>query len=125
MAENLKTMHYRDGSKITDVYDDLQGSGHQYGWSAVTDNRQICPAGWHVPTLKEWTCLFASPEIAGSLPEKQETGFTVGNRICQWWSSTEQDSLIAQSFYFNNETAGIRFISTEKNNRLSIRCIRD
>ncbi len=125
MAENLKTTHYRDGSKITDVYVDLQGGGHQYSWSAVTDNRQICPAGWHVPTLKEWTCLFASPVIASSLTGKQESGFTVGNRICQWWSSTEQDSLIAQSLYLNNETAGIMFNSTAKNYRLSIRCIRN
>ncbi len=74
MAEDIKTTHYRDGSKISDGYDDLQGGESQFSWSAVAGKRQICPAGWHIPSLKELASLFASPEIVGSLPGKTGIG---------------------------------------------------
>jgi uncharacterized protein (TIGR02145 family) len=28
-----------------------------YTWYAVTDSRNICPVGWHVPTDSEWNTL--------------------------------------------------------------------
>jgi uncharacterized protein (TIGR02145 family) len=31
--------------------------GRLYTWYAVTDNRNVCPAGWHIPTDAEWTTL--------------------------------------------------------------------
>ena len=31
--------------------------GRLYTWYAVTDNRGICPTGWHVPTDAEWKTL--------------------------------------------------------------------
>jgi uncharacterized protein (TIGR02145 family) len=31
--------------------------GRLYTWYAATDNRKICPIGWHVPTDAEWTTL--------------------------------------------------------------------
>ncbi len=32
-------------------------SGRFYTWYVVTDNRGICPTGWHVPSIAEWEAL--------------------------------------------------------------------
>jgi uncharacterized protein (TIGR02145 family) len=34
--------------------------GYLYNWYAATDNRKICPTGWHIPTEPEWNSLFNS-----------------------------------------------------------------
>ena len=77
MVENLKVSHYRNGDAIPDItnasewgnqangaYCDYSNSpgnstiyGRLYNWYAVTDPRNICPSGWHVPTDDEWTIL--------------------------------------------------------------------
>jgi len=77
MKENLKVIHYNDGSEIlylikdndwistslgaysipdnnesnTDTY------GYLYNWYAVNDKRGICPEGWHVLSNNEYTLL--------------------------------------------------------------------
>jgi len=77
MAENLKVTHYRNGDPVPNVADTSTWStlvtgaycwydndssnrtvyGNMYNWFAVSDPRQIAPAGWHVPTDAEWTML--------------------------------------------------------------------
>ena len=76
MTENLKTTKYRNGDPIetTDLdvsgeiapkyqwsYGDTAGNaaiyGRLYTWYAVTDNRKVCPEGWHVPSDSEWETL--------------------------------------------------------------------
>jgi len=80
MKEDLKVTRYRNGDTIetTDsvnlnIIDELDpkyqweypdngipnGSdyGRLYTWYTITDSRNICPAGWHVPTFDEWTIL--------------------------------------------------------------------
>jgi uncharacterized protein (TIGR02145 family) len=79
MAENLKTTKYRNGNLIgttTPATLDISGEstpkyqwaysgnesnvvtyGRLYTWYAVTDSRNVCPTGWHVPTDTEWTTL--------------------------------------------------------------------
>jgi uncharacterized protein (TIGR02145 family) len=74
IMENLKTTHYRNGDPIpTSEYDwgETTGEycnyfndsniantyGRLYNWYAVKDNRNLAPAGWHVPTDAEWTTL--------------------------------------------------------------------
>jgi uncharacterized protein (TIGR02145 family) len=79
MAENLKTTSYRNGDLIgttTPATLDISGEptpkyqwacggnesnvttyGRLYTWYAVTDSRNVCPTGWHVPTDAEWTTL--------------------------------------------------------------------
>lgn len=41
-------------------YDSLNGKkfGKMYNWYAVNDPRGFAPAGWHVPSFKEWDILF-------------------------------------------------------------------
>lgn len=77
MAENLRAMHYSDGSEIPYVYELFHWSGQTagawcyyendtlnrsiygalYNWYAVADTRNICPDGWHVPSDLEWAIL--------------------------------------------------------------------
>lgn len=79
--ENLKTFHYNDGSPISGDLDNaewqsaiygaysifdynqayginsyeemLANYGALYNWYAVSDTRNVCPTGWHVPTDNE------------------------------------------------------------------------
>jgi uncharacterized protein (TIGR02145 family) len=74
MIENLKTTKYSDGTAIQNVIDDSMWKGLKsgaycyynndgvkynklYNWYAVTNSKNICPAGWHVPTNDEWIIL--------------------------------------------------------------------
>ncbi len=77
MAENLKVTHFRNGDTIPNVtnnttwYDLTTGAycsynndtgfvgtyGLLYNWYAIDDNRNIAPAGWHVPSDAEWQTL--------------------------------------------------------------------
>lgn len=76
MAENLKTTKYSNGDLIGTTTLDISGEtspkyqwaydgnesnvavyGRLYTWYAVTDSRNICPTGWHVSTLEEWTAM--------------------------------------------------------------------
>jgi uncharacterized protein (TIGR02145 family) len=75
--ENLKTTKFADGSVIPNVtsddawinlsspawcnYENNASNGNTYGklynWYTVADPRNVCPAGWHVPSDAEWTVL--------------------------------------------------------------------
>jgi uncharacterized protein (TIGR02145 family) len=76
MAENLKTTKYNEGSPIPNVKDMQWNSltsgaycwydndetnkiiyGALYNYNTVTDDRQVCPSGWHVPTPSEWASI--------------------------------------------------------------------
>jgi uncharacterized protein (TIGR02145 family) len=79
LAGNLKTTKYNNGDPIettsplwADIgtetqpeyqwaYDGLENKvdsfGRLYTWYAATDNRNICPVGWHVPADSEWSTL--------------------------------------------------------------------
>ena len=77
MQENLKTTKFSDGSLIPNVTDSITWSqvstpawcnyfnnaandvkyGKLYNWYTAADPRNVCPAGWHVPTDVEWTTL--------------------------------------------------------------------
>lgn len=105
MAENLKTTKYSNGDIIgttTPATKDITGEsapkyqwaydgnvsnvatyGRLYSWYAVTDIKNVCPTGWHIPTDAEWTILLTylgGESVAGS--KLKETGishFTTSN----------------------------------------------
>jgi uncharacterized protein (TIGR02145 family) len=79
MAENLKSSRYSNGDLIPVVTDGNQWAsgvsgktcwykndsatyncpyGKLYNYYTVTDTRNVCPTGWHVPSYPEWTTLF-------------------------------------------------------------------
>jgi len=97
MAENLKVIKYNNGDSIPSVTENVGWSnqtdgayciyentssntavyGVLYNWYAIDDSRNICPAGWHVPTDGEWTALstiLGGDSIAGG--KMKETGTT-------------------------------------------------
>jgi uncharacterized protein (TIGR02145 family) len=79
MAENLRVTHYRNGDPILTTTPDtlnytaetepkyqfiynndpknLPIYGRLYTWYAVTDSRNVCPKGWHIPTIEEYKIL--------------------------------------------------------------------
>ncbi len=80
MTENLRVSRYNNGDEIMHITDGaewaylgvtLEGAwawhnnnagydsdfGKLYNWFAVNDDRNLCPSGWHVPTIVEWDQL--------------------------------------------------------------------
>jgi uncharacterized protein (TIGR02145 family) len=79
MAENLKTLRYRNGDLIgttfpstIDISEEVEPKyqwafggdegnvpvhGRLYTWHAATDSRNLCPTGWHLPSHEEWILL--------------------------------------------------------------------
>lgn len=74
MSENLKSTHYRNGDPLQIITSDLVQTtgaysnnvhlgmgwefyGNYYNWYAVSDSRNICPPGWHIPTKADWETL--------------------------------------------------------------------
>lgn len=79
MKENLKVKHYNNGDSILTTIPDtldianeikpkyqwfynsdennLKNYGRLYTWYTVTDSRNLCPVGWHMPSIAEWDTL--------------------------------------------------------------------
>jgi uncharacterized protein (TIGR02145 family) len=96
MAENLKVTHYRNGEPISNITDATQWGnlstgaycwynndeaafkniyGALYDYYSVVDSRNLCPAGWHIPSDAEWSTLtnyLGGESVAGG--KLKETG---------------------------------------------------
>ncbi|MBU1066047.1 fibrobacter succinogenes major paralogous domain-containing protein, partial [bacterium] len=77
MAKNLKVTHYRNGDFLPNVVNSTEWSnlvtgayciynnndslleiyGCLYNWNSITDNRNLAPEGWHIPSDEEWKQL--------------------------------------------------------------------
>jgi uncharacterized protein (TIGR02145 family) len=175
MAENLKTTKYQNGDPIPDVADDnawinlSNGArctnsylenysaiyGLLYNWYAVADNRNICPAGWHVPAESEWadliTYLGGGDTAGGKLKEAgtshwilpnadatNESGFTAlpdGERGPYgfdtaldwgfWWSATENDAATSWHIILFTYDGTVSISANNKVDGFSVRCIQD
>ncbi len=105
MAENLRSTKFRTGEVIPEVtsnsswvaltsaaqssydntedLDELATSGRLYNWFAVSDSRNIAPAGWHVPTQQEWeqlaTALGGAQTAGGKMKEAGNTHWNSPN----------------------------------------------
>jgi len=96
MAGNLKVTKYRNGDPIQFVTDNSGWAnlttggysfynnkddtaatyGNLYNWRSVTDSRNICPAGWHIPDDSEFQALvdeLGGEDVAGG--KMKEMGF--------------------------------------------------
>jgi uncharacterized protein (TIGR02145 family) len=94
MAENLNTSIYRNGDSIVtnlNIEDwsittngawaycnnDVTNAcpyGKLYNWFACTDARNLCPTGWHVPSIEEWRVLVEVNEFGFQLKNHKSTG---------------------------------------------------
>jgi uncharacterized protein (TIGR02145 family) len=106
MGGNLKTTKYRNGDLIGTTtpatlnisveaspkyqwaYDGNESNvatyGRLYTWYAVTDSRNVCPLGWHLPSDAEWTTL-ENFLIANGF---NYDGTTTGNKYAKALAST-------------------------------------
>jgi len=175
MAENLKVTHYRNGDPITNIADnngwaaatagaycffndDIANKdiyGALYNWHAVTDQRNIAPAGWHVPTNAEVIILrtYLGSEAGEKMKEKgtmhwtgsntgatNESGFTARPSGCRdycggpfknlgkhffLWSSTAYDERDAFEFYITFDQPYFTPCYAPKTYGLSVRLIKD
>jgi uncharacterized protein (TIGR02145 family) len=175
MAENLKVTRYSNGDPIPNIkepkqWDTLKSGalcdlndnppytkafGLIYNWYTISDNRNVCPAGWHIPSESEWVDLVSflagengknvasikskgklSPALINLnenmfkvLPEGfrgYDGEFTgIGYGGGGWWSATEAASETA--FYHNVDynTAGSQKMEGPKRFGYHIRCIKD
>jgi uncharacterized protein (TIGR02145 family) len=95
--ENLRVSRYNDGTLIPIVTNDTEwGSlttggrswynndsttyenpyGNLYNWYAVNDSKKLCPSGWYVPTVAEWTILTDALGGTGAGGKMKSTGNT-------------------------------------------------
>lgn len=102
LQENLNTTRYNNGDKIPtthpafrDIADEMNPAyqwpfggdetnakdyGRLYSFYVVSDPRNVCPTGWHVPSLREWDILIShlgSAQDAGG--KLKEAGFSHWN----------------------------------------------
>jgi uncharacterized protein (TIGR02145 family) len=120
MAENLKTTIYSNGNAIVNVTDNGQWSGlttgawcynnndsqydcpygKLYNWYAVTDPRNVCPTGWHVPTDAEWSDLinYLDPNADGGSNLLNVAGGKLKSTGTQYWLSPNNSATNESGF---------------------------
>jgi uncharacterized protein (TIGR02145 family) len=105
MAENLRTIRYRNGDEIPEVTgnsewkniashaycnyentidrDKIATFGRLYNWFAVSDPRNLAPEGWHVATDADWlkleTFLGGANAAGGKLKETTSMHWSAPN----------------------------------------------
>jgi uncharacterized protein (TIGR02145 family) len=175
LVENLKTTKYNNGDAIPYVTDDTEWntltyggycncnnfSGHVnpygrlYNWYAVSDNRNLCPTGWHVPEDSEWTTLInylGGQDIAGAkLKERgtthwdspnadatNESGFSAlpgGHRYTTGgfayfgyngtWWSSTDAGSTVENIILTSTNSTVHLNNFPKSEGSSVRCIKD
>jgi uncharacterized protein (TIGR02145 family) len=120
MAENLRTTKFNDGSPIPLIkdrgawketkspgygwyYEDAdykKSAGAIYNWHAVGTKR-LCPAGWHVPTDKEWNDMM---EYAGTEVRSGDNAARLKEAGTAHWNSPNEGA--TNAIFFNALPAG-------------------
>ena len=134
MAENLRVAKYNDGTPLEYI---AVGSGEDSLWAQVdaaaycfindslfgclynadvfNSQRNVAPAGWHVPTDEEWKELELT--LGMSEVESNQTGWRGSNeanllatQYNQGWPANDQDAgLYGSDYYgFNAKPANVR-----------------
>ncbi len=149
MAQNLNyetanSYCYKDSASYCSKY------GRLYTWEAATT---ACPDGWHLPTKAEFETLFTAvggQSTAGKVI-KSTSGWKVsgngtdafafsalpaGDRLSNgnyydegyvalFWSSSEIYSIYAYNMYLNYDNDDADLNDSNKNDGVSVRCVRD
>jgi len=146
MTENLKVTHYNNGESIVyiddgdlwsrqnqgaycvfdSVYSHKKTYGLLYNWYAVTDKRNLCPEGWHVPSDGEWTILtdFLGGEITAG-GKLKENGFKHWKRPNSKASNESEFTALPGGFrnydgiFYDMGYYGFWWTSTKEGSRLA------
>lgn len=103
--------------------------GRRYDWEEAME---ICPAGWHLPTMSEWErliSLLGGNEVAGKF-FKKASGWGNSSEVFRFWSSTEcygknegYGCPTAESFILDGSE--LYYAKQYKSELKSVRCVRD
>jgi uncharacterized protein (TIGR02145 family) len=120
MSENLRTTKYTDGGNISvvtdaDKWNNLKSDGFCWydndasykdtygaiynGYAIVTGN--LCPAGWHVPSIEEWR------ELSRALGDSAKAGGEMKETGTDHWLYPNKGA--DNSSGFNGLPSGIRY----------------
>jgi len=176
LKQSLKTTHYSNGDPITLVTNNATWAsltteaycwynndyaaygvtyGALYNWYAVSDSRNICPVGWHVPNDTEWNTLITylgsnsggkmketgithwSAPNTGATNESGFNGLPSGFRqeadgsfgyvgyYFECWGSTESNASSANDHELYYNNTGVYSVSLSKRYGFVVRCIKN
>jgi uncharacterized protein (TIGR02145 family) len=173
MKSNLNVSRYRNGDSITIGHSNVQWDsvstglyrlydsstpfnsqfGKLYNWYTINDTRGICPTGWHVPTVAEWSVLvetLGGHMIAGGALKSTESyfyngygtnssGFTgLGGGVCglyyginsvgetgNYWSSSLAVNGYPSFYRLTFDNINVGSYSSDPRVGMSLRCTRD
>ncbi len=144
MLENLRATKTTSGSEIDALaYNNSdsisESKGLLYTWSAAMNDsvnekaQGVCPNGWHIPSDEEWTELTDYIKTEGveisSIFEPQYAGFYNNDFhnldvSVSYWSSTKARSNVWKR-YFHKELSTVFKYHENKENAISVRCVKD
>ena len=139
MAENL---NYKTGNSkcYGDEASNCDKYGRLYDWN---DAMGACPAGWRLPTERDWNILvsISGGQRSSGRRLKSATGWkNNGNGTDdfgfsalpggkgdygRWWSATEKGADEARYRGMGSNVAGVDRMTNSKTNSFSVRCVRD
>lgn len=173
MAENLKTTHFQNGEPIPNITNSTEWNlnytrpaymwygneksdsiyGAYYNWIAASDERNIAPKGWRVPTKADWKKLLdytkhnsivlresstAHWYVEGYYPGSNDTGFTLvstgiamgdySSGLNMNWTilwTREGDVNAAKAFGALIQLRDADFIEVQTNHGYPIRCVKE
>ena len=135
--ENLRTTRYADGKVIpygsenstnedavryypNNAADNVSTYGYLYSWAAATHGADgssanpsglqgICPAGWHLPSLNEWSQL--TNYLQGNEVYRCETSSYIGKALCAdyGWQTSGNYCVVGNDLSLNN-TSGFSML---------------
>jgi len=147
MIENLRTVTNNNGDTVKSfVYNDSVSNAIKYGrlytWHAamndsINENSQgICPDGWRVPSDEDWSMLIdnistADKEIPNikkalnlSYAGFYNNGYHGLGTSVSFWTSTQANNN-AWKRYFNLSLSKAFRYHENKQNAISVRCVKD
>jgi uncharacterized protein (TIGR02145 family) len=132
MGADLRTKRYADSTIIPDGTNSLSwdtlktgafatGPEILYNWYAATNTKNICPAGWHLPTAAEWTTLVnglggiaaAGPHLRSSVMDSWAAN-SVGDNS-SGFTAIYTDMISGKGTYYNTGLHGYWWSSTAVN----------
>jgi uncharacterized protein (TIGR02145 family) len=105
ISGNAASTHYLNDTAYENPY------GRLYSWYAVTDPRNICPTGWHVPSNADWDTLIHFLDSAHVSGVYGEESMTAGGKMkstgTQYWA--EPNGGATNESGFSGLPGGMRF----------------
>ncbi len=126
MAENLNVTRYNNGDFIETTnpatlsiyeestpkyqwpYDGNESKvityGRLYTWYVATDSRNVCPAGWHIPSEAEWTTLTDYLTNNGFGYQDSDSDIAKSMAASSGWNSSSNAGTIGNDQASNNSS---------------------